>query len=297
MLGLRYLEGNSNEERLAGLLLCLKEIESNPVSPDDTGPSPSAFEQILSRLSPLFIVQLVCTDQPAASTAGVTFLSLLPDALAVRFKEHNLLLLDNELRKDGSDGGPSNSLVFDFIFRSMKGSSPVEVNSLIEQALSRNRQLTSPTRLLCLVADLSRLLTAPAPLSSPAQGHLRDLATQCFYLPNSPHSLRSEALGAVRILLRTLDASWTVESPDDPRGIGTFARLLCSIVRGEMLLLLEHTLTSQGAQSTDTDSEEILVFCVDILETAITLLVGDEASESGPWAKLPYESLLHQRQV
>ena len=292
MLGLRYLSRSSNEERLAGLLLCLKEMESSPDPPSST------FEEILSKLSPLFIAQLVCSRQPVARDAGLTFLSLLPDALTPQFKKYSSLLLDSELKAEVAvDHSTEACLVFEFVVRSMKGSSLAEVTSLIEVALAGNNRIVSPTRLLSLITELSMLLLSPMRLSTHAQNRLRDLVTQCLYLPSPPHSLRSQTLGAIRDLLRTVDSEWTVELLDDPREVGTFARLLCSIVRGELLLLLEHTLASRDAEEVATDSKEILLVCADILESAIALLLGQGESESGPWARLPCDGLLQIRKV
>ena len=294
-LGLDYLEGRSNEERLAGLLLCLKQLESNPSGGNNPESSTQFFEQILSRVSPLFIARLVCTDQPVARGAGVTFLSLLPDALAPRFREHALLLLHIEL-KDGSQS-TDHQLVFDLVVRSMRTSSSAEVTAFIENADLRTSKLSSPVRLLGLVADLSAMAPSPLVISPLAQTQLRDLAAQCLYSGASPQSLRSSALVAINTLLRSLDAAWTVEPPGDARRPGTLAQLVCSIARGELLLLLELTLPSQGEDKEDSDSAETLVACAGILHSVMVLLVGGDVDQAGVWEELPCESLLSIRKV
>jgi hypothetical protein len=306
MLGLDYLSKSGNEERLVGLLLCLKQFEGH-LPPSREGDQNDSIEDdefvstILDRVQPDFIARLICTENDIARSAGVSFLALVRGHHLAAFERHHNSIIGNEFRDAFIDRVDS-ALVIDFIERGLNGNEAVR--SFISEALllPRITKVLRPVRVLSLIARLStRLSGALLELTPDKAALLRSLVVQCMYGGGSgQEELRGEMLQATAALLPSIRGDWTVE--EEPSIRGTFARLLCSILRGELQLLLETRLClEEGALVVnEEDVIETVTAGSRLIDGVLGLMIGSQEADDdenkgeggGCWDQLPPEALL-----
>jgi hypothetical protein len=226
-----------------------------------------------------------------ARLAGVKFLSLLPDPLCSRFQKHALVLLRNEAKQPFCGSYSSSFLVLEFIKRTVSGASSSDREKFISEALSLGATALVPARVLDLISSVSRVhfTDTKITLAAASATQLRELVTKCLIADTvAAKESRRETLESCSELLIALDPSWTVEEGvSRARGTGTFAKLLCSTVHAEAMLLLEIQLVAMDL----SEAQEYAAALCDVLSACLGLLAGSPA-DLGLWATLPAEVII-----
>lgn len=304
MLGYRYLTKSSAEEKLAGVLLCLKELEGKREMEG------AVLTHILSTVKADFIARLVCSEEPIARNTGITFLAILPSALSPAFDPYFQALYTHEMKMKKHEISEQSTFVFDFIARSFARhdtqTSSQSMMDFVESVILTTdlSTISQPLSALTLLSQLTSSYPSASPLpqlSSEKAALLRALVMRCMVEGGGAGAFRSQTLAATHSLLTSLTPRWTVDED------GAFAVLLCSLLRNELQLILEtevqgiNTSAPPSLPSSSSDRlEDIttsLTHCCHLLDSILSLIAGDDLAveREGVWESLPSAALLSIR--
>lgn len=274
----KLLEATSNEERVAGVILASRALE---LVGDD-----KKFEilliKVVKRVESSFIINMLCTPHETIHDAGLWIMTHACQykRAAVLFKDDLESLISLYFKENVDDSLNLNVkseilLIIKFLAVVSKRTTITVVKQLLTS--SETKRAYAPLEVLLTVVDLvqsSHSRNEPLQLSSEEQAGLRSLVVQNLHGSRSDGE-RDRTLGCCLQLLKcgeTLSPTWTIGSATKASGdsegntslsgskitITTdFPTFLCSVLRGELHLLLEEILAMAAFE--DEESKDSML--------------------------------------
>ena len=310
----RLLEGNSNEERLAGILLTLKFLETDScLSSQERS---NILCHLVSTVTPLFVLRMVCTK---VSVSDSSVRDIAVDLLEKASHYPDVMQLFQHMIYDIYAVASTNETVnvLEFLAKVCEVGGSSQCENIFRHALSVV-STTNPKNMLKIFDFLVEMTLHcdSIRLSTDESKALRSLIMEGWGAGGSQEDVRDTFVIATVVFLSRIHPTWTVESSptdeDSPDRGGRFAMVLCSIVCGEFRLLEhelvhmldlvdsvpdQHSERSSESAGADTASEvrpdkyddayilrrlqrvlRMSFVCFEIFDVVLCLLVGDDMS-------------------
>ena len=317
------LEGNSNEERLAGILLALKFLETDgSLSLQDRC---NIISHLISTVSPLFILRMVSTKTMLTNSSVQ---DIAVNLLVQSCQYPDVMKLFQHMSTDiyAVARVSENTSVLEFLAKVCEMGGSSECENIFRHALGVVSS-TNPKNMLTIFNFLVEMTLHCKIIGLTAEESktLRSLLMEGWGAGGSEENVRDTFVIATVVFLSRIHPSWTLEESvdgDGPDKSGRFAMVLCSIVCGEFRLLEhecvhmldlmgcatnEQILATSGGNTPSGDTDirpdkyndtyilqrlqrvvRMSFVCYEIFDVILSLLVGEGATGVG-WGDLPGE--------